>query len=101
MSLFDDLVDINIPLTNWRDHVNHDSPKAKRIKRAVAAIHARNEYPGCRRVMHEIGEEVWKNKMMNGRDNVVRRRAMKELGISVEDNPMDDGGYEDNWSYGY
>ncbi len=88
--------------TSWRDAVNHDSPKARKICEAVKAIHERGEYPGMQRVMNEIGEPLYREKVipdwivdgepmtimtkrwMSGRDNVVRKKAMRELGITPE-----------------
>lgn len=90
----------------WRDTVNHSSPKALRIRAAVEAIHARGEYPGLRRVMTELGEPQWREtthpswidadgeplvyrtqRWMSGRDNVVRKAVMKELGIDLDPGP--------------
>lgn len=102
---------------SWRERVNHEAPKALRIRAAVQAIHGRGEYPGMQRVMNEIGEPLYREtdrwtdedgkswgvttrRWMSGRDNVVRKAAMRELGIEPETAPWDDGGFEDHW-YGW
>jgi len=96
MSLFD-------TPSHWRSKVNHESPKALKIRAAVKAIHERGEYPGMQRVMNEIGEPLYKSRpvepewivdgepmtimvkrWMSGRDNAVRKRAMREFGIEPE-----------------
>lgn len=98
--MFDDIMDTH---RVWRGNVNHESPKALKIRDAVKAIHERGEYPGMQRVMNEIGEPLYREKSMgrgwavdgepvtimvrrwmSGRDNVVRHRAMRELGIHPE-----------------
>lgn len=89
--------------SDWRRSVNHESPKALRIREAVKTIHERGHYPGIQRVMNEIGEPLYRERVidsewivdgepmkiltkrwMSGRDNVVRKRAMRELGIDPE-----------------
>lgn len=98
----------------WRSKVNHSSPKALRIRAAVKAIHERGQYPGLRRVMRELGEPQYKERQvepewivdgepmayliqrrMSGRDNVVRKQMMKELGIELDPGP--DYDYDDGW----
>lgn len=109
MSLFD-----FTPQPSWRDKVNHQSPKAKRVRAAVEAIHARGEYPGLRRVMTELGERQFNEtthpswldengeplvyqtqRWLSGRDNVVRKAVMRELGIKHESGPNYD--YDDGY----
>ena len=89
--------------SDWRSKVNHESPKALKIRAAVKAIHERGEYPGMQRVMNEIGDPLYRSRpvepewivdgepmtistrrWMSGRDNAVRHRAMRELGIDPE-----------------
>jgi len=89
--------------SDWRSRVNHHSPKARRIRDAVKAIHERGQYPGMQRVMNEIGDPLYRDlkvepewivdgepvvlsvrRWMSGRDNTVRKRAMRELGIVPE-----------------
>jgi hypothetical protein len=97
--------------SRWRSEVKHDTPKALRIRAAVDAIHGRGLYPGIRRVMVELGEDLYRSRTiepewivdgepmtylvhrrMSGRDNVVRKQRMKELGIDVDPGPFDDDG---------
>ena len=99
---------------DWREKVNHSSPKALKIRDAVKAIHSRGEYPGMRKVMRELGEEIERegegreiapgitlarsDKWMSGRDNVVRKKMMSELGIKMEPDPFE-GDYDPYWGY--
>lgn len=101
--------DIFAKRSQWRSQVNYESPKALKIRAAVKAIHERGQYPGMQRVMNEIGEPLYRERAvepewivegepvtfltkrwMSGRDNVVRKRAMRELGIEPEPHLWDD-----------
>lgn len=107
------------PRSSWRESVNHNSPKALKIRAAVKAIHERGQYPGQQRVMNEIGDPLYREtdrwttesgesigvmtrRWMSGRDNAVRKAAMKELGIEVVAGPNDDIAYSSiDYGYGY
>lgn len=104
------MVSLFQPRPHWRDQVKHDTPKALRIRAAVKAIHERGEYPGLRRTMRELGEPMYREtstdvvfngeplviqtpRWMSGRDNVVRKQMMRELGINPEPGPEYDYDY--------
>ena len=89
--------DITLVPTAWRDQVNHESPKALRVRKAVQEIHARGEYPGHGRVQRELGDRVTYN--LSGRDNAVRKREMGLLGISLAEGPAYDP--YDDWDHPY
>lgn len=58
------------------------TPRAKAIIAIVNDLHKAGIYPGAIRVMRLLGK-TGECKGMNGRDNYVRKRRMRELKIEL------------------